>query len=437
MNRKFFSGLAVVALVCAASSVGAQSYTISLNDVTTFTGGSFNIAATLDNSAGLDVQGWSYGVCNDAAAATPNQVNNEGTATVKNGAAADFNEKAIFPDGWTQGVVICFTGCAVLPAGTPTFVMASADYTAGTPGAYTFAFCSTLGTPNVATVVVVGGGSITPTQNSASVDVGDDPCGTLSFDYIAPAAGNFNYPAESGLGGLSLSVDFSIGDNYNPSVPCSPAVTQGFSMGCSNDPSLVTATAVNSLLPFAADFFESGLFANGWTIGVVYSFTGQNTLTFPAPAAVVSVDYAGVAGALATIEGATSSPLAWDSGLGTPPVSNVVVVGGGSIAANFSNGSLTFFGTTTLPFHGGDCNGDSITNIADIIWLLSQLFSGGPTSNCPIACDANGDGALDAADPIYIASYVFLGGPPPAGSAGCDTVPAQTPADCTVNTCAP
>jgi len=425
----------------AFSTTGAQdpNYTISINDVNTIQGNTFNAAATLDNSLGMDIAGWSYGVCNDPAAATPIQVNDEDTATVKNGAPADFNETAVFADGWTQGVVICFTGCAVVGGGTSSYVMASADYTAGTPGDYTLEFCDTLGVGAGPVDVVLAdaiGHSITPTQVAGNLHVGTDPCAGSAFTYIAPDAGTQNYPASEGAGSVAFSADFSIQDD-GVSSGCDPDVTQGFSMGCSNDGTLIAPTAVTPTLPFDPDFAEAGIFSNGWTIGIVYSFTGVNTLTFPAPGAVLTVDYAGVAGALMGVEGPTTTALTWDSGLGTPPVSNVVVVGGASISASFADGSVTLNGTTTLPFVGGDCNGDAITNIADIIWLLSQLFTGGPTSLCPIACDANGDGVLDAADPVHIANYVFLGGPAPAGSQTCDTVPGQTPEDCAAETCTP
>ena len=55
---------------------------------------------------------------------------------------------------------------------------------------------------------------------------------------------------------------------------------------------------------------------------------------------VANVDYEGVAGALTGVEGTTSTPLTMDSGLGSPPVSNVVV-GGGSLPATGVEGSLS------------------------------------------------------------------------------------------------
>ena len=191
----------------------------------------------------------------------------------------------------------------------------------------------------------------------------------------------------------------------------------------------------NVTLPFTADFAETNTFSNGWTVGVVYSFTGGVVLQFDAAIEVANVDYEGVAGALTGVEGTTSTPLTMDSGLGSPPVSNVVVVGGGSLPATGVEGSLEFTGTTTNPFISGDCNGDTIVNIADIVWSLAELFKAGPTANCEIACDVNLDGTHDAADPVYTANYIFLSGPAPAGPATCDTVAGQTPEDCLSDNC--
>jgi hypothetical protein len=435
MNRKFITGLVALAVVCMATSLGAQ-YIISVESGNSFPGGTANLAAVLDNN-GNAIAGWSYGVCDTSDDITATAVGLGDCATVKNGSAADFNERATFPGGWTQGVVICFIGCATVAAGTQGFDMAVATYDIGAaavPGPYALSFCNTLGTPPVSTVVVVNGASIVPTQNAGNLQVDPDPCAGSDFSYIAPSVGPINYPSLAGLGGVSFNVGFSIADNAVP-TPCPPDVTQGFSMGCSNDAGLITPTGVTATLPFTPDFAEDGLFPNGWTVGVVYSFVGANTLGFPAPAQVVSVGYSGVAGALSGVVGPTATQLIWDSGLGAPPVANVVVVGGGSFAATLEDGLIGFNGTTTLPFVAADCNGDGITNIADIIWLLSELFQGGPTRNCPIACDANGDGNVDVGDAGYIASYVFLNGPPPAGSLTCDTVPGQTPEDCEQDNC--
>jgi hypothetical protein len=75
----------------------------------------------------------------------------------------------------------------------------------------------------------------------------------------------------------------------------------------------------------------------------------------------------------------------------------------------------------------GDCNSDALINIADAIFLLSLLFSGGASPACPDACDANDDGLLNIADAIRALSALFsaptLPLPPPYPGCGSDPTP--------------
>jgi hypothetical protein len=258
MNRKWLACIAAVALALVAGDLDAQ-YTISMGAASAGPGGSPVVDAQLDNNGG-PIAGWSYGVCNGPEV-TPTSVGLGDCATVKNGSAADFNERATFPGGWTQGVVICFIGCATVAAGTQDFVMASATYSvdgAAAEGDYPLNFCNTLGNPPVSTVVVVSGASIVPTQEAGAITV----------------------------------------------------------------------------------------------LGVV-------------------------------------------------------------------------------PFVRGDANDDALINIADGVWILNDLFQGGPHTDCFGANDSNGDGTYDAADGVYIFNYQFLNGPAPSApfpSCGTDADP--SPSDC-------
>ncbi|MDE0960377.1 MAG: hypothetical protein OSB09_06320 [Planctomycetota bacterium] len=82
-------------------------------------------------------------------------------------------------------------------------------------------------------------------------------------------------------------------------------------------------------------------------------------------------------------------------------------------------------GTT---FQRGDCNADGGYNIADQIFTLAALFSGGPSGDCQDACDQNDDGGINIADAIYGLAALFSGGPtPPAPSPGtCGGDPTDT-----------
>jgi hypothetical protein len=66
----------------------------------------------------------------------------------------------------------------------------------------------------------------------------------------------------------------------------------------------------------------------------------------------------------------------------------------------------------------GDANGDGVINIADVIYLVNYLFTGGPVP-CPQELgDANCDGVVDIADVVYLINYLFAGGPPPCEGKG-------------------
>ena len=270
MNRKLLSLFAAlivsVGLMGSAIAGGSGSgYVMGISPATAGVeqGASFQTGATLssDSSDG-EVQGWSYGICHDDTHFQLDSVGNADTDTVKNGSPADFNEIGTFSDGYTQGVVICFTGCATVAAGT-TITMTNGNYTAigAENDSSDIAVCNTLGAPPVAVAVVTGGSSVSPGTNSSTVTI----------------------------------------------VP-------------------------------------------------------------------------------------------------PPP---------------------------TIDFRRGDTNDDGVINIADIVWLLAEMFQGGPVTDCTGADDTNSDGTVDAADAIYLAAGMFQGGPDPAApypDCGGDSDP--EPGDC-------
>ncbi|MEE8143540.1 MAG: plastocyanin/azurin family copper-binding protein [Planctomycetota bacterium] len=70
-----------------------------------------------------------------------------------------------------------------------------------------------------------------------------------------------------------------------------------------------------------------------------------------------------------------------------------------------------------LQFTRGDCNGDGMTNIADGIFILNQLFGQPPPiRTCDDACDTNGDRMKNIADAVYIFNFLFVSGSPPPPS---------------------
>lgn len=62
----------------------------------------------------------------------------------------------------------------------------------------------------------------------------------------------------------------------------------------------------------------------------------------------------------------------------------------------------------------GDVDNDGSINVADVVYLVSYLFKGGPQPNPLSSGDANCDGKVTVADAVRLIYYLFKGGPPPA-----------------------
>ncbi|MEC9476953.1 MAG: dockerin type I domain-containing protein [Planctomycetota bacterium] len=410
-------------------------YDLTLTDASGAPGASVDVQVLLDNN-GDDIQGWSFGACHDGGALSLTAVaDGAATLTVNNGGTPDFNQVNVFADiGFSVGVVISFTGQAVLPAGATGSELNVANYeligAAGTTSQIDF--CGTIGSPPVDVLVVVAGQSFTPNVNSGTIELVSGP---PPFSY---SAGEYDVDYDGNTGETTLTVSPTILED--PSSPGFPSETQGFSMGMEHDDALMSVNSVswNADLGFEPDFEGINTStSNGWTIGVVYSFTGANTLTFENATPVLNIEYSTIGSALAGLEDPTTTGLNWSDTLGSPPVVNVVVVGGASLEPALEDGSVTLFpqyAPPDVPFIRGNCNGDSTINIADAIWILNDLFQNGPSSTCAEACDVNQDDFLDSGDAIFIISYRLLSGPAP--SAPFPACGAEEGADCVaVSTC--
>ena len=84
-----------------------------------------------------------------------------------------------------------------------------------------------------------------------------------------------------------------------------------------------------------------------------------------------------------------------------------------------------------------DANGDGRSNIADAVWILEEIFRGGPESTCRAALDCDDDDAIGVTDALFAIAYRFLGGPVPAApfpDCGEETLEGA-PLDCEVSAC--
>jgi hypothetical protein len=246
----------------------------------------------------------------------------------------------------------------------------------------------------------------------------------------APVSAQYTLDVTDPAGGSVV-----IGSNFELAVTLDSASgeIQGWSYGICHDSAVIqldnavegaTTLIVNGGAP--PGFINlNDSFADGYTIGVVINLFGTATLA-PGTGYELTI---GQYTALALSSSTTVEPCAT---LGSPAVSVVVVVGGGSIAPTSTGADFAVVEPPpAIDFIRGDPNSDGLINIADGIWALNDLFQGGPHTDCDGANDSNSDGSYDAADAIYIFNYQFLAGPAPAAPfPNCGTDATPDPADC-------
>ena len=443
------------------ASAGGGTDVLTCTDATTSDGGSTAVAVQVisDNTGTIAYGGWSFGLCHDSAAlqidsadATPETLDLNLPSPV-----LGFLDQAVVPGvGYSMGVIIDFFGNNTLG---PISGWAISDVNYTYIGAYpatdadpaittSIDFCDTIGSPPVETLVVLAGGAgVVPTQNSGTVSaVGAPPQCAPEFS-MAAGNGATTYAGVDGTGAGIVVVDISINEIDATMMSCEQTYvnqTQGFSLGLSNDPTFLTAAAVDPAGELVAmnggtgpAFFTAGLFADGITLGVVFSLMGTEFVEFDASKVVANVVYNADASTLANADpmtAATMTDLTFTDSLGTPAVETLVVVGGDGFVPSQAGGTVTLTPVYDLDFIRGDCNDDGIVNIADGVWIISQVALAGPAGPCAEACNANDDTEItDLSDAIFIFSYQFSGGAAPAAPfPGCDLVMG---ADCAASSC--
>lgn len=389
-------GAGLLLLILAAPVSGQDpQYRLELSNASGQSGTQVSTTVTYLSSAIDSTLGWSFGVEHDSTRVT--LVDVQPTAALTS-LLPEFQSVQPWAFGWTAVCVLSFDGSTTLPAGSGLELFA-ADYhiqvgcsATGIP----LTFTGELGFPHVPIEVTTASGIATPTTEPGLIEV--EP--SSGFFYIAP---EFSIPQ-----GSETRVPFSILEDVSGTA----SGTQGFSMGVLNDPGQVRPVSIDDVGVLAAfaggdgpGFFQATIYPNGWTVGVVY-FGLSLVIYFEEAEPVVEVSYEVTDGSVGDV-----SPLTWTGALGSPPIENVVVVGGSSLPACLIDGFLTV--TTPSGFVRGDANSDGVINVADTIRLLERLFEGFPATSCPEADDANDDTSLDIADPVFLLEYAFYGGPPP------------------------
>ncbi|MGE4618286.1 MAG: FG-GAP-like repeat-containing protein [Planctomycetota bacterium] len=102
--------------------------------------------------------------------------------------------------------------------------------------------------------------------------------------------------------------------------------------------------------------------------------------------------------------------------------------------SDYSNQTTSFYRNASqvgVPFIRADVNTDGSTNVADAIFLLAFLFSGGIGSSCMDASDTNDDGSINISDAITLLAVLFSGGgPTPDPIVNCGLDPTEDSLDC-------
>lgn len=194
-----FRGLFIVALGCLSIALlgtpaVAQDDRYTLRMTGTTTALTSEVTVLLDAVPGtlgnpLNLLSWSFGVCHDPAELTVTSVvAGSATLTAQNGFPVDFHDVNLAPmpgDGFTVGSVVdAFSFFSLAPA--PGLSLDVATYQHASSATTTLAFCNSLGTPPVFTVV-------TPTNFQDTVPVTEtlDLSPFVAVDCHVPSLGSY------------------------------------------------------------------------------------------------------------------------------------------------------------------------------------------------------------------------------------------------------
>lgn len=373
---------------------------VKMSDGQAFGGGSLTQSILLDNSQTGAIQGWSLGVCNDPGSLIPDSsALGSDAATIKNGAAPDFETMNLTNEAVTQGVVICFTGCATLTEVTD-FEMLTIDYSVlGEVGSSSqLQFCS-YGTPLVTTVLVIDSGSVVPTKQDSTIEI-------LSPNFLTLG---------SGMGVIGQTAELPVSLTTERPI-------DGLSIAVGYDQSLLSFAGASAAGAAAdADFVEVSGTAEPGTLGVglVMSFSLSVEIPVGDDQQVLSLAF-DVANDLGGQPAPLISPVGFIPSAGSPPITNRIVDGSYSETPNLVDGSIELVDFN--PFVRGDCNRDSFVDIADGIAILAYLFQGQPVGGnsgpCLDACDIDDSATptspgIGIGDAVFVFTYQFAGGSPP------------------------
>ncbi len=433
-----------VALVCGFCALACIAFGADPSDF------ALKMEKTADDTALLvgswtvnEVQGWSFGVCHNAAEAAigtcagssygscadantkcPSITCSQQVLTANAGAAPSFVTTNVFAGGLVQAVVIDFMQVNSLAA-SARFELMTIKYTLTAANA-ALTFCNTLGSPATDTVFVLAGASIAPAVKDGITLGGAVQTCDLKMNL-----------ATSGADKVAVSIDTA----KNEADPTLGAT--GFSFGIADDSTAIIVSKIEAGAAAKAlmgggdpEFWSAKVVSEGATLGCVFSM-GATVKALPACTAnqeVAVVTYMNGGGSQATANVTLSS------NLGSPKVAVVVDVDGVPFEPAIGAGVAITLGGGAPPFVRGDVNQDTKLNVSDGVAIARYVFGLGSQKAkidaCKDSADANDDGAITTADALYVLNYLFTGGPivkAPFPACGADTT--VDTLDCTAYQC--
>ena len=271
---------------------------------------------------------------------------------------------------------------------------------------------------------------------------GDDDVGAAEIVSSDPSVSAFgaivSTEAGTGVQGWSLSVGLSGDGNLLG------ATTDGTSAADANDGGLrntgfeVSELVDPGLEPSSGPLAGAGPQGQGAVSAVVLSFTMPITLEPSSTETVLGLSVEpsfAPGGGAGDDDGAVVSEIVWKDGLqgSGQPVNNVATVGGNTVQfLACQDVKIKFVEPAGLI--RCDPNVDGKSDIADAVFIVNELFRGGPAASCPDASDCNDDGSVDLSDATYNVAYRFVGGappPPPFGEECGDDPTEDELGDCT------
>ena len=411
LGRLLFAALALGS-VFGVTQLHAQQLRIASSGAFGATippGGPYGLLVRLDSAT--ETIGWSFGLAFDPTLTTVDAVTP--TALVQTsfaGGPPEFQAITMYPDGFTVEAVVCSTGCSGIAPGS-FLELYDVSGEALALGIADFCFVDTLGSPPVPIVIVdPSGPSVPSTPHCGEICISENQPWEFTLSETAVA-----YPSATGL--AEVTVTASIGQ-----YPCygDYANSPGFSMGIAHDPNTLDPVEIRPA-PILADlndgdgpdFMGTIVASDGIGVGVVTSFVGDAWMNFVGETPVIFVDYVTVPGSLIGAIDPVTTVVEYSDSIGQPPYATVVNPGDSGWVPEQYPGSVTLTPVSGEPYIRGDTNDDGGLDLADAIYLLEHLFSGGPAPYCAEVGDINTDGATNIGDPICITGYLFAGGHPP------------------------